>query len=176
MPAAISLPLDVFQARQWEGAAAAASAILTAGLAILLLSGRGNRLLWIAVALGLAVSLGAFHAWRSKPRKVLRVTPEGFWVYRRWERVHGQPLRRFDDQGAFFPWRSFESVKLDWRTASFAENTKEQVLILVPSQPAHIDRNWSQDPDAPGFLVQASEQSVPAGTLLACFEHGLGSK
>jgi hypothetical protein len=126
--------------------------------------------LYLVTAFSACIFLFTWAAFRKQPRLLLRITPQGFYLFRRWDVVNQIPYRTFAPEGAFFAWSQFAGVSLETRTAAFVENTKERVLRLTPRNPEILDRRWSQDERDPDLLIQASEQSVAEGELLRIFQ------
>ncbi len=170
MPAAALDVVESQKALPYAVAAAALLSVLFAAAAIV----RGHPLLWIASALCVLILGTVFSASRKPPRLLLRITPEGFHAYRRWDLIRGRPYRSFAADGMFFPWKQFSAVTIETRNAAFVGNTQERVLRLKPRS-VDLDRRWSQDADDPDFLIQASEQSLPETELLTLFEKAIGT-
>jgi hypothetical protein len=164
--------LDILESRSLPLLANIAVAVLLGGCVYGAWVRRDRRFLLLAGFMALILS---FTAWSSlrKPRLLLRLTSDGFWLYRKWEVTHGIPVRNFSGPGQYFPWTAFREVQLETRIARFTENTKERVLRMTLSSGASIDKDWSVDADDKDFLVQASGQSVREADLLRLFEHGL---
>ncbi len=164
--------LEVFEANRMAWLAVGVSALLMLVFLAAAIASRKTAL-WGLTAFTVLIFVGALAAARKPARLVLRITTDGFQVFRRWEVAHGVPIRNFVQNGAFFPWSNFSSVALETRNAAFVGNTKETVLRLKVRSSGDLLREWSHDETDPDFLVQASEQNEPKQRLLQLFEKGI---